>query len=116
MHKITFILFLTFTFPTITFGQNYEDWDDHDVIRFYKKVDLDYYSLDEEGEEIEEIYVPTKVDDGLYEVELYKVSSKLYKIQGTNIYLFFRYPPYLYSYDEGILNVSYNSGTFYEKP
>jgi len=81
-----------------------------------EKIDLDSYTLDEDGEEIDEIYVPTKVEDGVYEVEVYKISSKLYRIQGTNIYMYFRYSPYLYSYDEGVLEVSYNSGTFYEEP
>ena len=110
------IVSVLFFFPLISFSQSYEDWDEHDVIRFYKKIELDSYSLDEDGEEIDEIYVPTKVDDGLYEVEVYKVSSKLYQIRETNIYMLFRYSPYLYNYDEGVLEVSYNSGTFYEKP
>jgi hypothetical protein len=102
--------------PSLSYSQNYLDWDDHDVVRFYKKVDLDYYSLDEDGEEIDEIYVPTKLENDIYEVEVYKVSSKLYQIRGSNIYMYFRYSPYLYNYDEGILKVSYNSGTFYEEP
>lgn len=110
------ILSILFFFPLLSFSQSYKDWDEHDVIQFYKKIELDSYSLDKNGEEIDEIYVPTKVDDGLYEVEVYKVSSKLYQIRETNIYMFFRYSPYLYNYDEGVLEVSYNSGTFYEKP
>lgn len=101
---------------SLIYGQSYADWDDHDVKRFYTKIDLDSYTLDDEGEEITEIYIPTKVEDGIYEVEVYKISSKLYQIRGTNVYMFFRYSPYLYSYDEGVLEVSYSSGTFYEKP
>lgn len=117
MKNISILSLLTLIlFPLITFGQNYRDWDDHDVIRFYEKTDLDSYSLDDEGEEIDEVYIPIKVEDGTYEVEVYKISSKLYRIQGTNTYMFFRYSPYLYSYDEGILEISYNSGTFYKKP
>jgi hypothetical protein len=115
MNKILLICLLL-VFPFIVFGQTYKEWDDHDVVRFYEKIDLDSYTLDEDGEEIDEIYVSTKVEDGVYEVEVYKISSKLYRIQGTNIYMYFRYSPYLYSYDEGILEVSYNSGTFYEEP
>lgn len=102
--------------PIVSLGQNYTEWDDHDVKRFYKKIDLDSYALDDEGEEIDEVYVPTKLEDGTYEVEVYKISSKFYRIQGTGIYMLFRYSPYLFSYDEGILEVSYNSGTFYEEP
>lgn len=95
---------------------SYEDWEDHDVIKFYGKIDLEYNTLSEEGEDISIIYVPSKIDDGTYEVEVYKVSNKLYQIRGTNIYMLFRYSPYLYNYDEGVLSVSYNSGTFYKKP
>lgn len=115
MKKIIFIFLIVLTYTS--YGQEYKDWDNHDVIRFYKKVELDYNSLDEDGEEIDAVYVPTKkVEDGIYEVEVKKVSSKLYQISGTNIYMYFRYSPYLYNYDEGILEVSYNSGTLYEKP
>jgi hypothetical protein len=115
MNRKLIIVLLLFV-PFIGFGQTYKDWEDHDVVRFYEKIDLDSYTLDADGEEIDEIFVPTKVDNGIYEVEVYKISSKLYRIQGTNIYMYFRYSPYLYSYDEGILEVSYNSGTFYEEP
>lgn len=102
--------------PMLAQAQNFLDWDQHDVSRFYEKIDLDYNTLDDEGEEIDAIYVPTKIDDGLYEVEVYKVSSKLYQVRGTSIYMYFRYSPYLYNYDEGVLSVSYGSGTFYEEP
>lgn len=114
--KRNLILLLIITSPSLVFSQNYKEWDDHDVVRFYKKIDLDYNTLDEDGEGIDEIYVPTKVENGTYEVEVRKVSSKLYQIYGTNLYMYFRYSPYLYNYDEGILEVSYNSGIFYEEP
>ena len=115
MKRYILIFLISFTYNS--YGQDYKEWDNHDVIRFYKKVELDYNSLDKDGEEIEEVYVPTKkIDDGTYEIEVKKVSSKLYQISGTNIYMYFRYSPYLYNFDEGILEVSYNSGTLYEKP
>lgn len=110
------MVFLFFSIALSAYSQDYKDWEEHDVVRFYKKIELDSYSLDEEGEEIGEIYIPTKVEDGTYEVEVYKVSSKLYQITGTNIYMYFRYSPYLYSYDEGVLEVSYSTGAFYEEP
>ena len=102
--------------PQFLYSQSYEDWDDHDVIRFYEKISLDANTLDEDGEEIEELYVTTKVEEGLYEVEVRKISSKLYQIIGTNIFMYFRFSPYLYTYDEGVLEVSYNSGIYYGKP
>ena len=115
MIRLIFFSFLL-SINFVGFSQNYEEWDEHDVVRFYEKIELKSYSLDSEGEEIEEIYVPTKVEDGIYEVEVFKVSSKLYQIRNTNIYMYFRYSPYLYNYDEGILKVYYNSGILYEKP
>jgi len=109
------ILFLSVAY--MSQGQEYKDWDEHDIKRFYQKIELDSYTLDDEGEEIDEIYIPTKeVKDGIYEIEVYKVSSKLYRITGTKIYMYFYYSPYLYSYDEGILEISGGHGTFYEKP
>ncbi len=101
---------------TVGFSQEFRDWDNHDVVRFYEKIDLNDYSLDEDGEEIDEIYQTTTIKSGLYEVEVYKISSNLYQVRGSNIYMYFRYSPYMYNYDEGILEVSYSSGTFYEKP
>ncbi len=114
MKKIILLFFIFF--PLVFLGQSYTDWEEHDIVRFYKKINLDYNSLDGDGEEIDEIYVPTKVEDGAYEIEVKKVSSKLYGVYGTEIYIYFRYSPYLYNYDEGVLIVSYNTGSFYEKP
>lgn len=114
--KTTLISSLLFFASFLAKGQSYKEWDEHDVIRFYERVELESYSLNADGEEIDEVYVPAKVDDGRYKVEVYKVSSNLYRITGTNYYMFFRYSPYLYSGDEGVLEVSYSSGTFYEEP
>jgi hypothetical protein len=119
-------LFFTVWFSCLSiclFAQQYKQWDNHDVIRFYEKkeITLDSNSLDEEGNDIYNrtitYFVPTKVKDGVYEIEVSeKISSKLWQIKGTNIYMYFRYNPYLYKFDEGILNVSYSSGIFYKKP
>ncbi|WP_299577475.1 hypothetical protein [uncultured Sunxiuqinia sp.] len=114
--KKLFIALTLVILGTTAFSQSYKAWDEHDVVRFYEKVELASYSLDEDGEEINEVYVPTKVKDGVYEVEVRKISSKLYQIVGTSIYMYFRYSPYLHTYDDGILEVSYSSGTFYENP
>jgi hypothetical protein len=124
MKKNIYIIVLLSCFSSSLFAQQYKKWEGHDVIRFYEKkeITLDYNSLDKEGNDINDrtitYFVPTKVKDGVYEVELYeKVSSKLWQIKGTNIYLYFRYNRYfLYKFDEGILEISYFSSTFYKKP
>ncbi len=110
------ILLLLLLAPIFTPAQSYKNWDDHDVVRFYEKVDLDYLTLDEDGEEISAIYVPTQIKNGLYEVTVTKVSSLLYQIRGTNLYMYFRFNPFLFTFDEGVLEVSGSSGTFFEKP
>jgi hypothetical protein len=119
--RILLLIFLV-SLSTTSFGQQYKEWDEHDVVKFYEKkeISLEYNSLDENGDDIYDnditYYIPTKVKDGVYEIEVYdKVSSKLWQIKGTNTYMKFRYNPYLYKWDEGILEVSYNSGTFYKK-
>jgi hypothetical protein len=120
--KLLLILFFTCV-SVYSFAQQYKQWDDHDVIRFYEKkeITLDYNVLDKDGNEIFErtitYFVPTKVKDGAYEVEVFeKISSKLWQIKGTNLYMYFRFNPFLFKFDEGILEVSFSSGTFFKKP
>lgn len=122
--KIQLLFLLLFTsFSSSIFSQSYKKWEAHDVVRFYEKkeIALDYNSLDKDGNDLYDstltYFVPSKIKDGVYEIEVYeKISSKLWQIKGTNTYLLFSYTPYLYKYDEGILEVSYSSGTFYKKP
>jgi len=111
-----FIIFFLSLIAGQTIGQAYSQWENHYVKRFYKKIQLDSYTLDKNGEEIDEIYVPTKVEEGIYEIEVHKVSSKIYQISGKNIYMLFQFMPFLFSFDKGILKVSGNTGTFYKKP
>lgn len=90
--------------------------EEHDVVGVYEKVDLDYGTLDDEGEEISFVLVKTNLKNGMYSIEIGdKVNSTIYGVRGSNLYLKFRYSPYLYKFDEGVLNWSYGSGTFYEK-
>lgn len=46
---LIFLIATTFT----SFGQEYKTWNDYEVIRFYQKIELEYRSLDKDGEEIE---------------------------------------------------------------
>lgn len=120
-NRISLLIFMV-TLNSISYSQQYKDWDKHDIVKFYEKkeISLEYNSLDENGDDLYEnnitYYIPSKIKDGVYEIEVYdKVSSKLLQIKGTKTYIKFRYNPYLYKWDEGILEVSYNSGTFYKK-
>ena len=55
---------------TISFGQNLDDLDSYLVDEFYKKVELDYGTLDEDGDEIEYVYVKTEINKGDYKIDL----------------------------------------------
>jgi hypothetical protein len=122
-------------------AQEYKKWEQHDVKGFYQKhqinlskneyINIDFDALDDDGNSIYSsrieykdtefgeftYFTKIKVNDGLYDIEVYeKVNSKLWQVKGKNIYLLFRYNPYLYKWDEGILEVSYRDGVFYKKP
>ncbi|MBP8945269.1 MAG: hypothetical protein KBG25_05110 [Paludibacteraceae bacterium] len=117
MNKTT-ILILTIMLSFASFravGQNYEE---HDVEEFYKKIDLDYGTLDERGQSIDFIFVKTELEQGKYEIEITDGPGDLYEIKGTDIFIKFRgYYGYAGYGEEGILVVgtSAYSSTFYKK-
>lgn len=138
--KLLFAILFLFTSFSIT-AQEYKNWDQNDVKGFYEKheinltkneyANIESDAIDKDGNSLyssrieykdtdygEFIYfTKTKIKTGLYEIEVYeKVNSKLWQIKGKNIYLLFRYNPYLYKFDEGVLDVSYSDGIFYKKP
>ena len=55
--KKTLIFLISITISTISFGQNLDELDSYRVDEFYKKVELDYGTLDEDGDEIEYVYI-----------------------------------------------------------
>ena len=89
--------------------------DNHDVKGVYIEVeDEDDADIEENGRYFQKY---RSLSSDIYEVEVSeKVSSKLWKIKGTKFFMFFRYNPYLYKYDEGILDWGGYDGTFYKKP
>ena len=139
MLKKIVIIGIVLLISSATNAQDYKEWDSHDIVRFYEKkqvslakneyIDLDYSVLNENGESFSgnrinyddtsygqlTYFTPTKVKDGIYEIEVYeKISSKLWQIKGTNIYMLFRFNPFLFKWDEGVLDSS--NKTFYKKP
>lgn len=101
--------------PIYANDPSYKKWDDHDVKGIYIEIknesDAD---LEEDGRYFEKY---RRLYRGVYEVEVSeKVSSKLWKIKGTDYFLLFRYNPYLYKFDEGVLEWDGYDGTFYKKP
>ena len=114
------LILMAILFPTVIYADepDYKKWDKHDVKGLYilcSKADAD-----EEYEDFNETLYFEKyrrLSRGVYEIEVSeKIDSKIWKIKGTDLYMFFRYNPYLYRRDEGVLEWDGYSGTFYKKP
>lgn len=87
----------------------------HDVVNIYEKKELERGTLNEEGEEISFVLVPAKLEAGKYDVEICdNVSPTVYNIRGTDLYVEFRFEPFLTGLEKGVLEWDYESGTFYK--
>lgn len=108
--------------------ENYEDWETEDIEGFYVKLDdcesdeqaeyiSDQYYSGDYIEDGGDYYARTSVSSGVYEVELgERVNSKMFKIQGSNCYIRFKWSTSLWRWDEGVMDVWNSKGTFYIKP
>lgn len=113
--KKNILLFSFIIISNLSFGQNLDDLDSYTVDEFYKKVDLDYGTLDEDGYEIEYVYVKTEVDKGDYKIDLTDGDGDLYEVKGTNVYIKFNgYFGYAGYSTECIMKVDYYSSTVYK--
>ena len=95
-----------------------QDYEEHDVDEFYKKIELDNGTLDEDGNDIDFIFVKTDLKAGRYAVEITDAPGDLYEVKGNNIYIKFRgYYGYAGYAEEGIIEVgsSAYTSTFYKK-
>ena len=123
--KNLLLVFVMLLVPlTILKAENseYQDWENEEVVGIYKEISV-YEAMDygysEEFEDGDETRYFTKVrlDEGLYEVEVKeKVSSRFWSINYTRYFMKFRYNPYLYKYDEGVLDWNGYDGIFYKEP
>lgn len=94
----------------------YKRWESHDIEAIYEKKELDYETYDENGDEISFILVKCDLESDNYEVEIGdKISSYIYEIKDSDLYLKFNYSTYLNSYDEGVLVWDGYSGVLYIK-
>lgn len=119
MSKLLLLTAMLFT-AQLTFSQNLDHLDSYTVDQFYKKLDLDYGTLDESGYSIDYIFVKTDpdLDSGLYEIEITDGPGDLYEIKGTSLYVKFRgYYGYAGYGEECILEVTssyYGSAIVYK--
>jgi hypothetical protein len=110
------LIHLLVVFPFLGFSQSLEELDDYSVDELYKKIDLDYGTLDPSGSSIDFVYVKTSLKDGLYDVEITDGSGDIYEIKGSNVYLKFNsYFGYAGYGTECYLEVSGYSVTIYKK-
>ena len=114
MKKILFTL-LFISLSIISHGQKLEDLDSYKVDEFYKKIELDYGTLDKNGYTIDYIYVKTKLDKGDYKIDLTDGDGDLYEVKDSNVYIKFRgYFGYAGYSKECILKVENYSSTVYK--
>ena len=89
MYKVLCILFLIVSKTTL--AQDFDSLEDYSVDQLYKKVKLEYETLDEQGNSINFVFVKTELDTGTYEIELSDGPGDLYQINNSNLYLKFDY-------------------------
>jgi hypothetical protein len=119
---ITALLFgaiLSTSFKSQTFTE--VTGNECDVVAFYKAIqpEANVKVLTSTGnlEDAELILVPTRIDEGNYNIEITRKGSNLYKLESTELYIETRYC-YEYSmYEDAILkvesNYGYTKGTIY---
>ena len=114
----TIILTAFFFISTICYTQSLEELEDYAVDNIYKKIEVDYGTLDDEGEEIGYILVETELETGIYEIELTDGPGDTYEIKGTDIFVTFNYYFGYAGYGtECYMEVTngYNPATIYKK-
>jgi hypothetical protein len=94
----------------LTIAQGDIPTEQYDIDAIYKKVDLDSGTLDDDGEDIDHIFVQTELKEGKYEIEITDGPGELYEVKGTDLYLKFRsYYGYAGYGDEGLLIIGSSS-------
>lgn len=81
------ILLTVFGFTTRT--DNSISTSGYTVDTFYRKLELDDGTLDEDGSSIDFIFVKTDIEAGEYEIELTDGPGDLYEIEGTELFIKF---------------------------
>lgn len=70
-----------------------------------------------ELEDVELLLVPTKLDVGVYEIQITRKGSNIYKVEGTKFYIETRYCYEYATFEDAILKIEssygYTKGTIY---
>ncbi len=115
IRSLPILFILWFPLQLLAQEPEYKEWESSEVKGLYIEVENeDDADIEEDGRYFQKY---RRLSNDVYEIEISeKVSSKLWKIKGSKIFILFRYNPYLYRYDEGILDWDGYDGTFYKKP
>lgn len=114
--KTTLLSFMILFICTAATTTSKAKMEEYSIDKTYRKVELDYGTLDEQGQSIDFIFIKEDLKAGRYEVEITDGPNDLYEIKGTNYFIKFNsYYGYAGYGDKGILEISnYGSGSFYK--
>lgn len=117
MRRFFLVLLAVFSISFYANAQAYKNWEEHDIRAFYVEVDAKKAREHYDAVEYEDRwFVPTRIQTGEYSVEIgEKIDSKFYRFNGTNYFALFRFTPFLWKWDKGVLVSDGRSGTFYKK-
>ena len=84
------------------------------ISKIYEKIELDKGSkaIDSWGnvEDAKAVLIPTEIDRGRYDVEITRISSNLYQICGTSLYIETQYCYEYATREEVLLNITSTYG------
>jgi hypothetical protein len=90
------------------------DTESYTISKIYEKIELDNGSkvIDSWGnvEDAKAVLVPTEIDRGRYDVEITRISSNLYQICGTSLYIETKYCYEYATREEVLLNITSTYG------
>ena len=91
-----------------------QDSESYTIYKIYEKIELDRGSkvIDSWGniEDAQAVLVPTEIDRGRYDVEITRISSNLYQICGTLLYIETKYCYEYATREEVLLNITSTYG------
>lgn len=86
----------------------------YDIAEIYEAITPDHgvkaITIFGELEEISELLVPVDIDEGLYEVQITRKGSDLYKIENTSYYIETRYCYEFATFSDAVLKVNNVNG------
>lgn len=90
------------------------DTETYTIYKIYEKIELDNGSkvIDSWGnvEDAKAVLVPTEIDRGRYSVEITRISSNLYQICGTSLFIETKYCYEYATREEVLLNITSTFG------